>query len=125
MNITLQNKVLKQIGVSKKEFKLNLEDYQNAQNGISGFIYYNQTHDFSMKNQKLIIELLEELADDQGVDIIEMVSNFGIFRRDPITKEDKKDLYNFLGGNKKISSGPITNVLAWLCVETLAMELDF
>ena len=124
MNQLLQKRVLKQCGVSLKEFKANVSDYRDASGGISGFIYYTETHDFAMKNQSLIVELLEDQAEQLGEDVVEMVSNFGIFRRDPISKEDKKDLYNFLGGNKKITSGPITNVLAWLCVEQLAFEYD-
>ena len=124
MKTSLQNAILKQIGISKKEFKANISDYQNAQNGIPGFTYYSDTHKFAMKNQNAIVELLEEQAEDLGEDVVEMVSNFGIFRRDKISKEDKKDLYNYLGGNKKITQGPITNVLAWFAVEHLAYLLD-
>lgn len=124
MKTSLQNAILKQIGISKKEFKANVRDYQNAQNGIPGFTYYSDTHKFAMKNQNAIVELLEEQAEDLGEDVIEMVSNFGIFRRDKISKEDKKDLYNYLGGNKKITQGPITNVMAWFAVEHLAFLFD-
>lgn len=124
MNVALEKAILKQIGVSKKEFKTNVSDYQNAQNGISGFIYYSETHEFSMKNQTLIIELLEETADSLGEDVIKMVENFGVFRPNGMDKQDKKDLYNFLGGNKKTEQGTITNVLAWFAVEHLAFEFD-
>ena len=123
MDKKLQTAVLKQIGISLKEFKENISDYRNCSTGVSGFIYYHETHAFSMKNQSLICELLNDMADDQGEDVVTMVGGFGIFRKDPISKEDKQDLYNFLGGNKKTTQGPITNVLAWLCVEQLAFEL--
>jgi len=124
MNKKLQTAVLKQVGISLKEFKERVLDYRDASAGISGFIYYNETHAFAMKNQSLICELLDEMAYDLGEDVVTMVGGFGIFRHDPITKEDKQDLYNFLGGNKKTTQGAITNVLAWLCVEQLAFELD-
>ena len=124
MKTSLQNAILKQIGISKKEFKANISDYQNAQNGIPGFTCCSDTHKFAMKNQTAIVELLEEQAECLGEDVVEMVSNFGIFRRDKISKEDKKDLYNYLGGNKKITQGPITNVLAWFAVEHLAYLFD-
>lgn len=124
MKTSLENAILKQIGISKKEFKANVSDYQNAEYGIPGFTYYSETHAFAMKNQIAIVELLEEQAEELGEDVIEMVSNFGIFRRDKITKEDKKDLYNYLGGNKKVTQGPITNVLAWFAVEHLAFLFD-
>lgn len=124
MKTSLQNAILKQIGISKKEFKANVSDYYNASNGISGFTYYSDTHKFAMKQQNAIVELLEEQADQLGEDVINMVSNFGIFRRDKINKQDKKDLYNYLCGNKKVTQGPITNVLAWFAVEHLAYLMD-
>lgn len=123
MKKSLQNAVLAQIGVSKKEFKKNVSDYQNAQNGIQGFTYYSDTHSFAMDNQSDIIELLEEQADDFGQEVFEMVSGFGVFRNG-MDKQDKKDLYNFLGGNKQTEQGTVTNVLAWFAVETLAFEWD-
>jgi len=124
MNKKLQTAVLKQIGISLKEFKSSISDYRDASAGISGFIYYSDTHAFAMKNQSLIIELLEESADQMGEDVVTMVENFGVFRQNKMDKQDKKDLYNFLGGNKKTEQGAVTNVLAWLCVEQLAFELD-
>jgi hypothetical protein len=126
MNAKLQNAVLKQIGISLKEFKNNVSDYFDASAGIPGFTYYSDTHKFSLKNQSLINGLLEELADDQGIDVVEMVSNFGVFKG-CMDKDEKKDLYLFLGGNKKESdynTYSVLNVMAWLCVETLAFEMD-
>lgn len=127
MNTNLKNAVLKQIGISEREFKKNASDYMNAQNGISGFISYSETHKFALDNQKEINELLDEMADDQGIEVVEMVKGFGIFRKDGIDKEELKDLYKFLGGNKNTDdyeTFSILNVLSWLCVETLAFEYD-
>lgn len=126
MNKELIKAVLNQIGISKKEFKENVSDYFNAANGVSGFIYYGNTHKFALDNQESINELLDELSDEQGVDVIEMVQNFGIFKG-KMDKEEKKDLYKFLGGNNDIEAyetNSVLNVLAWLCVEQLAFELD-
>lgn len=126
METKLMNAVLKQIGVSKKEFTQNVRDYQNAQNGVSGFIYYSDTHKFALKNQSLINELLEQIADDMGIEVVEMVKGLGVFRNG-MDKDELKDLYKFLGGNKKESAyetNSVLNVLAWLCVEQLAFELD-
>jgi hypothetical protein len=123
MNTILEKRILKQIGISKKEFQKNVTDYQDASSGISGFIYYSETHEFSLKNQSLIVDLLNDVADDLGENVVDMVSNFGIFRNG-IDNDEKKDLYNFLGGNKKIKQGSITNVMAWFCVEHLAFELN-
>lgn len=126
MNTKLQNAVLKQIGVSLKEFKNNVSDYQNAQDGIPGFIYYADTHKFALKNQSLIIDLLNELADDQGIEVIELVKSFGVFRNG-MDKDELNDLYKFLGQQKnadKYETFSVLNVLAWLAVETLAFEFD-
>lgn len=121
MNTSLKNAVLSQIGISKKEFKKYASDYADASNGVTGFIYYSDTHDFAMDNQNEINDLLEEFADDQGIEVVELVKSFGVFRGN-MDKEELKDLYKFLSGNKNIEQGSVTNVLAWLCVETLSNE---
>jgi hypothetical protein len=87
--------------------------------GIANFIYYEDTHKFAMKHRKQIVELLEYVADMIGEDIVEMVSNFGAFRRDKMDTDDKKDLYKYLGGGK-VSQGTITNILCWFAVEEVA-----
>jgi hypothetical protein len=126
MTTKLQNSVIEQIGISLKEFKNNVSDYQNAQNGIPGFTHYTDTHKFALKNQSLIIELLNELADDQGVEVVEMVKGFGVFRNG-MDKDELTDLYKFLGEQKnadKYETFSVLNVMAWLCVEHLAFEFD-
>ena len=123
MNSKLQKAVLKQIGVSKKEFVNNLSDYSDASAGIRGFIYYIETHEFTMRNQTAIIELLEEMASEFGQEVGEMVAGFGVFGGQ-MEYKDKKDLYSFLSGSKSVEQGTVTNVLAWLCVEHLAFLLD-
>lgn len=123
MNNLLKQAVLNQIGISEKEFKQNLSDYRDASNGISGFIYYSDTHKFTMTNQSHIVELLEELAYDFGEEVGEMVNGFGVFRGE-MDYQDKKDLYTFLSGSKNVKQGKVTNVLAWLCVEHLAFLFD-
>ena len=123
MNNLLKKAVLKQMGITEKEFKQNISDYRDASYGISGFIYYSETHEFTMNNQKYIINLLEELADEFGQEVGEMVNGFGVFRGE-MDYQNKKDLYSFLSGSKNVEQGQITNVLAWLCVEHLAFLLD-
>ena len=126
MNSKLQNAVLTQIGVTKKEFQNNVSDYRDASAGIPGFVYYSDTHVFALKNQKLIIELLEETSEQMGCEVVEMVKNFGVFRG-KMDKTELKDLYKFLGEQRnadKYDTYSVLNVLAWLCVEQLAFELD-
>ena len=126
METKLQNAVLKQIGITKKEFKNNVSDYQDALMGIPGFIYCSDTHKFALKNQKEINSLLDELADEHGIEVVEMVKSFGVFRKNGMDKDELKDLYKFLGGNKNENSyetNSVLNVMAWLCVEHLAYYL--
>lgn len=126
METKLQNAVLKQIGISKRKFIENVGDYQNASVGIPGFTYYSDTHKFALKNQSLINDLLEEQAEQMGEDVFTMISGFGIFRNG-MDKDEKKDVYKFLGGNrneKSYETNSVLNVLAWFAVEQLAFELD-
>lgn len=126
MKNSLKKAILEQIGTTKKEFKTNVSNYQNAQNGIPGFAYYSDTHKFALDNQEDIIDLLEETADSLGEYVVEMVKNFGVFRGE-MDKDEKKDLYKFLGGNKNMDSyetHSVLNVLAWFAVESLAFEYD-
>ena len=82
-----------------EQFKESAPDVSNygIDGGFSGFIYYSETHKFTLKNRAAIVELLEETADSLGVDVVAMVSNFGIFRSSAMDNDDKKDLYKILG----------------------------
>ncbi len=91
--------------------------------GFSGFIYYSDTHKFAMTYRKDIIRLLEEQADSLGEEVVEMVSNFGVFRRSPMDNEDKKQLYRYLGMGKCEQSA-ITNVMAWFAAEEVCRMFE-
>lgn len=118
---TLINAVYNALGSDKEEVENELHNIINhgMEGGVGGFIYYSDTHKFAMKHRKQINELLEETADSMGEEISEMVSNFGVFRRDRMGWEDKKDLYSYLGGGKP-KAGKITNILCWFAVEEVA-----
>jgi hypothetical protein len=103
----------------------SIQDINN--HGIGGgygeFCYYSDTHKFAMKNRKQIIELLEETAEMMGEDIVEMVSNFGVFRTNKMDNEDKRDLYKYLGGGK-CDQGTITNLMAWFGAEEVCRMFE-
>lgn len=86
--------------------------------GYSGFVYYYDTHRFAMRNRKAIVAMLEDMADQLGEDVVQMVNNFGVFRGS-MDADDKKDLYRYLGG-AKVEQGAITNVMAWFAAEEVA-----
>jgi hypothetical protein len=91
--------------------------------GFPGFTYYVDTHKFAIKNQKQIVAMLEESAEQLGEDVVAMVSNFGVFRNSPMDQGDKKDLYKYLAGVKP-DQGAITNVMAWFAAEEVARMFE-
>lgn len=112
---SLINAVIKQLG--------GTEDIENINgHGIDGgyheFIYNSDTHEFAMRNRKAIVELLEEQADQLGEEVVAMVSNFGVFRRDRMDNEDRKELYRYIGGGK-CEQSTITNLMAWFAAEEI------
>jgi hypothetical protein len=91
--------------------------------GFNGFIYYSDTHAFAMRYRKLIVRMLEEQADDMGVEVVGMVACFGVFRNSPMDNDDRKELYKYLGGGKCEESN-ITNVMAWYAAEEVCRMFD-
>ncbi len=91
--------------------------------GFNGFIYYSDTRIFAIKHQKQIVEMLEEMADSMGEEVVSMVSHFGVFRNNPMDSDNKKDLYKYLSGVKP-SQGTITNVMAWFAAEEVCRMFE-
>ena len=115
----LINAVISRIGMESVQDVLN----HGINGGFSGFIYYSDTHKFAMTYRKKIVELLEEEAEQLGMEVTEMVAGFGVFKGSPMDKEDKQDLYKYLGGGKP-EQGAITNVMAWFCAEEVCRFFD-
>ena len=120
-SVKLANAVINQIGLPFKELLHYANDYRDASSGVSGFIYYVDTHKFAVKNRKEIIKLLEETAEQMGENVTEMVKHFGAFKG-AMDNDDLKDLYMFLGGGK-VEQGAITNIMAWFALEEVINEL--
>jgi hypothetical protein len=117
---SLINAVIKQLGGTD-----SLPDIRNhgIDGGFSGFIYYSDTHEFTRKNRKQIVQLLEDQAEQLGEDVVSMVANFGVFRTSKMDNEDKKDLYKLLGGGMP-EQGTITNLMAWFAAEEVARMFE-
>ena len=116
---TLINGVINRIGTK------SISDVNNygAAAGYGGFTYYSDTHSFAMRHRKSIVKMLEEQADDFGQEVVEMVSSFGIFRKSPMDKQDKKDLYRYLSG-AKCEQSTITNIMAWYALEEVCRMFE-
>lgn len=111
---TLINAVINRVG---KDYVEDINSYGMA-GGFAGFIYYTDTHRFAMRHRKAIIQWLEEDAEEIGEDIPTMVSHFGFFKNGGMDKDDKRELYTYLGGGKCEQSG-ITNLMAWYAAENV------
>jgi len=116
---TLINAVLSRIGMDSIEDVIN----HGIDGGFNGFIYYSDTHKFAIQYRKLIVIMLEDMADQLGEDVVSMVSGFGVFRNSPINQDDKRDLYKYLSGGKP-EQGAITNVMAWFAAEEVCRMFD-
>jgi hypothetical protein len=117
---SLINAVIKALGGT--EYMSDIVSH-GIDGGFPGFTYYTDTHKFAIKNQKQIVAMLEDMADQLGEDVVVMVSNFGVFRNSPMDQDDKKDLYKYLAGVKP-DQGAITNVMAWFAAEEVARMFE-
>lgn len=120
----LAKKVFDQIGLPWKELSSRPSDFRDASGGVTGFIYYSDTHEFTMKNRKLIQAALQETADEIGEEVVALVNSFGVFRDNKgMDNDERQQLYKFLGGGKP-EQGSVTNVLAWFALEETINRLD-
>ena len=119
--------VIKQTGHDQEDAINELQNvigcHCGAAGGFSGFIWYSETVPFAHKNRARIIKLLEVQAESMGVEVVEMVSSFGIFNRNGMDKDDRRDLYRFLGGGK-CKETTIPNIMAWYALEEVARMFE-
>lgn len=76
--------VIKQFGGMNSDTQQMMQDVleHGIDGGFHGFIYYSDTVIFAQKNQKAIVALLEEQAEQLGEgDVISMVNCFKPFRK--------------------------------------------
>jgi hypothetical protein len=120
MNKKLINAVAKQIGgmTYLKEHASDICNY-GASGGVSGFIYYTDTIAFTTRNHALIMELLNNYADDMGVNALELLNSFNCFN-------DMKEHEIFDGLMNKNSEDRTTiyNGLAWFALEEVARYIE-
>jgi len=107
-----------------------LQDIANhgVDGGFHGFIYYRDTIEFFVKNQAAIVELVGEMAESLGEDMVGMVANFNGLK--PVSKEDTdgigRCLYCTHRSAEDIGSADDTNIanaLACFSAEEVARQL--
>jgi len=82
-----------------------IKEVRNAQDGYSGFTYYDDTESFYDQNEHLIWLQLSELADGLGETPLEVIAGFG----------GAKDVY---------SLRTFKNLMAWYALEEVASHLQ-
>ncbi len=120
MNKKIINAVAKQMGgmVELKEHASDICNY-GASGGFCGFTYYTDTVKFATRNNVLIMELLNNCADEMGVNSLELLNGFVCFR-------DMKEHEIFDGLMNKNSDDRTTiyNGLAWFALEEVARYIN-
>ena len=91
--------------------------------GFSGFIYYEETHEFAMRYRKLIKQLLYETAENLGENVLTLVKDFVVFRNNKMDREEENDLFSYLGDGRP-EQGRVTNIMAWFAAEEVCRWFD-
>ena len=111
----LINGVVKQIG-GWQNFKDRADDVANhgAGGGYPGFTFNADTCAFTKKYRKEIADLAEQMADDLGEDVFEMIRGFRCVESNTPYKSISRALY---GGKETDDSTQLENALAWFALE--------
>lgn len=112
----LKRAVMRQFGDSES-FYASVADIANhgASGGVSGFIYYSDTVNFTKRNKSKIMQTLTELSNDMGESIISLLSHWQCLRG-MSQCEIMGGLYNPKSDNKTA----VYNALAWYALEDVA-----
>jgi hypothetical protein len=88
--------------------------------GFSGFTCYQKTIRFFKQNRKDIVTNIGQTAIEMGMDIIQLVQSFGVFRYDtsPTSGEVGKALWNSTHIHDELTT--LYNVFAWYTLEEIS-----
>tara|TARA_R110000868_G_scaffold51421_2_gene163011 strand:+ start:330 stop:698 length:369 start_codon:yes stop_codon:yes gene_type:complete len=120
MNKKLINAVARQIGspTSLRESASDICNY-GASGGFNGFIYYTDTVAFTTRHHTLIMELLNNYADDMGVNALELLNGFNCFK-----DMKEHEIFDGLMNSKSDDRTTIYNGLAWFALEEAARYIE-
>jgi len=120
MNKKLVAAVAKQMGGMKnlKESAADICKY-GAGAGVTGFIYYTETEAFTKRNFTKIMTLLNEYADDMGLNAIELMYGFNCFKDMSV-----HEIFDGLTNKNSDDRTTIYNGLAWFALEEAARSLE-
>jgi len=119
MNKKLINAVAKQAG-GVRNLKESVSDVVNhgAAGGYTGFIYYEDTVAFTKKNLVLIMQHLNDCADDLGFNALDLLSNFNCFKN-----MSNYEIFDGLMNPDSADRQTVYNGLAWFALEEVASHI--
>lgn len=121
--------VLRQLGGGAEAWD-SLRDVANhgADGGFPGFTYYADTVGFFKRYRREIASLAEEMADDLGENVSEMVAGFnclgGRERRSALTEYLPSVNRCLYGGRVADDDTDVANAMAWFALEEVARSAE-
>jgi hypothetical protein len=104
-----------------------------ADSGFVGFTYYSDTVEFFKKNRKLIVESVNQMANELGESPAEMVINFGCLagrikderEKRKAIEEYRPSAYRCLGDGRLTDDDiNVANALAWFALEEVGNAIE-
>jgi hypothetical protein len=117
---TLVRAVVRRVGIE------TLEDISEhgADAGWPGFSYHSETARFFKTHKKDILSLVDQMADDFGMNKLEFVAGFVCLSRLIESPKDKAEMLDEIGrclyGTPDHEDVLVPNALAWFALETVA-----
>lgn len=101
------------------------EQYENvchcgASGGFGNFVYYSDTVNFTKKNRKEILELLESQSKEYGTSTGEILTSFNCFKG-----YSESEIWAGIYNAKSDDRTTIYNGLAWFALEEVARAFDY
>lgn len=112
----LKRAVMRQFGDSESFYE-SVPDIANygASGGVSGFIYYSDTVNFTKRNKDKIMHSLTDLSNDIGESIVSMLSRWQCLKG-----MSQRDIMDGLYNSKSEDKDTVYNALAWYALEDVA-----
>ena len=88
--------------------------------GYCGFIYYDDTIAFAKKHKKLIIESIQQFADEIGESFTKVIADFNCLKNTGITENDVITALMSPRSCDDYILQQVYNALAWYAAETVA-----
>lgn len=121
----LVKSVIRQFG-GFESFKECYQDVVNhgINGGFSGFIYYDDTVKFALKNRDMIIELAKQDAESIGESgVLEFIQSFNCLgKKDYSVEEVGQSLFSSKAKAKENTQ--VLNALAWYAAEEVCRSFD-